>query len=58
MASLVGSWQFVGAENLDGYMQAAGKICSLIVLIYVFFYFHFDMVFCQFYLFQSFSQNV
>ena len=25
MASLVGSWQFVGADNLDGYMQAAGK---------------------------------
>ena len=30
MAALVGNWEYVGAENLDGYMQAAGKIFILL----------------------------
>ena len=32
MAALVGSWEFSAAENLDGYMQAAGKIFISLLL--------------------------
>ena len=41
MAALVGKWEYVAAENLDGYMQAAGKFLFILSFYYTFLLFFF-----------------